>query len=196
MDDRFTLVIVVVVTPDLARVERARLGVKAVPVRACAIEEIFVVPVSAREVTVLEAAPLGIEVLAAGIRPAEVMSRRASGRDESALAVEGEEALMEDGERADATLEFLGAVAVEGRAEILAAGVDPDRMLLQGETSVERGTLALLPPALPALLAATPVPWGSLPRDGVTGWILADEPGVTARLEACSGLAPEDERGV
>src|SRR6266511_370675 len=94
MDDRFALVIVVVVTPDLARVERARLGVKAVPVRARAIEEAFVVPVSAREVTVLEAAPLGIEVLAAGIRPAEVMSRRASGRDESALEVEGDDALM------------------------------------------------------------------------------------------------------
>ncbi len=169
MDDRFALVIVVVVTPDLARVERARLGVKAVPVRARAIEEAFVVPVSAREVTVLEAAPLGIEVLAAGIRPAEVMSRRASGRDESALEVEGDEALMGDGERADATLEFLGAVAVAGRAGVLAAGTDPDRMLLQGETSVERETLAVFPPAVPALLAATPVPRGSLPRDGVVG---------------------------
>jgi hypothetical protein len=192
MEDRLALVIVVLVTPalDPARLDRARLGVKAVPVRAREIEVADgLAPASEREVTAFDAVPLGIEVLAADVRPAEVMSPRARGRDDSVLVVEEGEALMEDGERLDAMLEGREEVAVADGTADLEAGAVPDRMLLQGEAWEVPDTLAALPPALleATLGLAAPVLCGIVPRE--------DEPGVTARLEACSALAPEDERG-
>ena len=205
IEDRLVAVMVVVVpAADLAMLERATFGVTAVPVRAPAIDVADGLAAdSEREVMVLEPALLAMEDLEVGIRPAVVMSRRASGRDEDEsvlLVVDGDAALMEeDGARADATLP--GWEAVADGTVVLDAGAADDRMLLQGETWVGRDVLWVFTPALLPLLAATPVPWPvvagpalGLPREGVVICGLADAPGVTARdLAACD--APGEDRG-